>query len=365
MSGVRFYPSGGTSLAPGVVLSSFTANTIPYINGSQEVAEDVNFTYQSGQLGVGISSSLGARVHIKGANDSTGASLIVQSATYEVLKAYNSRNLNIGGGSVSAGTDYKITAFGTATADTHVNTQFIGYANDNVFTIYNTNGYTNGGIRIRRDQFSSGRVAFSVSGGTAPEKVGLYIYSDGGMQWPNSNTWRNENSAHIQYVNTAGKPGLQFNITSSNEGFIFHKGRSTALLGDKPFMRLYTDFTDSGLPNSATQTILLINPTGTFTNAGSVSSVIGLDLDIQISSVNTTGINYGVLSRYGLNGFGLGATLPVGYIHVGAGTTAIPQMKLETSAAPTGGALTNGCFWYDGTDLKFRTGGVTKTVTLV
>ncbi len=58
MSGnVKIY-GGGNSFEPGIV-TTFPANTVPYINGSQTTAYDANFTYQSGQLGIGIASSLG------------------------------------------------------------------------------------------------------------------------------------------------------------------------------------------------------------------------------------------------------------------------------------------------------------------
>lgn len=58
---------------------------------------------------------------------------------------------------------------------------------------------------------------------------------------------------------------------------------------------------------------------------------------------------------------------PVAYLDIAAGTTAIPQMKLAVSAAPTGGALTDGCLWLEtnaNDGLKIRINGVTKTVTL-
>jgi hypothetical protein len=62
---------------------------------------------------------------------------------------------------------------------------------------------------------------------------------------------------------------------------------------------------------------------------------------------------------------GFGAVTPTAVVHIAAGTTAIPQMKLESSAAPTGGALTDGTIWFDGTNLKMRIGGLTKTFTIV
>jgi nitrogen fixation protein len=50
-------------------------------------------------------------------------------------------------------------------------------------------------------------------------------------------------------------------------------------------------------------------------------------------------------------------------LSMGAGTTSNAQINLASSTAPTSPA--NGDIWFDGTDIKMRIGGVTKTFTLV
>jgi hypothetical protein len=50
-------------------------------------------------------------------------------------------------------------------------------------------------------------------------------------------------------------------------------------------------------------------------------------------------------------------------LSMGAGTTSAAQINLASSTAPTSPA--NGDIWFDGTDIKMRIGGVTKTFTLV
>jgi nitrogen fixation protein len=50
-------------------------------------------------------------------------------------------------------------------------------------------------------------------------------------------------------------------------------------------------------------------------------------------------------------------------LSMGAGTTSNAQINLASSTAPTTPA--NGDIWFDGTDLKMRIGGVTKTFTLI
>jgi hypothetical protein len=50
-------------------------------------------------------------------------------------------------------------------------------------------------------------------------------------------------------------------------------------------------------------------------------------------------------------------------LSMGAGTTSNAQINLASSTAPT--SPNNGDIWFDGTDLKMRIGGVTKTFTLI
>lgn len=60
----------------------------------------------------------------------------------------------------------------------------------------------------------------------------------------------------------------------------------------------------------------------------------------------------------------LGTTTNVGdWLNIGASTTAKAHINLAAGTAPT--APNDGDIWFDGTDLKMRIGGVTKTFTLV
>ena len=52
-------------------------------------------------------------------------------------------------------------------------------------------------------------------------------------------------------------------------------------------------------------------------------------------------------------------------LHIGAATTSYAQLNLKTSAGTNPSAPADGDLWYDGTNLKFRQGGTTKTFTLV
>jgi hypothetical protein len=51
------------------------------------------------------------------------------------------------------------------------------------------------------------------------------------------------------------------------------------------------------------------------------------------------------------------------WLNVAAGTTARSQINLASSTAPT--SPNNGDIWFDGTDLKIRVGGLTRTIVLL
>jgi hypothetical protein len=60
---------------------------------------------------------------------------------------------------------------------------------------------------------------------------------------------------------------------------------------------------------------------------------------------------------------GLDTTAATALTDIGASTTARASLRLRSGTAPT--SPNNGDIWFDGTDLKIRVGGVTKTFTLV
>jgi hypothetical protein len=60
---------------------------------------------------------------------------------------------------------------------------------------------------------------------------------------------------------------------------------------------------------------------------------------------------------------GIGITSPTAALDVKASTTSAAAIRLRSGTAPT--SPNDGDIWFDGTDLKMRIGGVTKTFTLV
>jgi len=72
----------------------------------------------------------------------------------------------------------------------------------------------------------------------------------------------------------------------------------------------------------------------------------------------------GSANNYTAGNFAIGSTAnTTDWLNIAASTTAKAQIYLAAGTAPT--APANGDIWFDGTDLKMRIGGVTKTFTLV
>ncbi len=54
---------------------------------------------------------------------------------------------------------------------------------------------------------------------------------------------------------------------------------------------------------------------------------------------------------------------PTAYVDVSASTISYASLRLRSGTAPT--SPNDGDIWFDGTDIKMRIGGVTKTFTLI
>lgn len=65
---------------------------------------------------------------------------------------------------------------------------------------------------------------------------------------------------------------------------------------------------------------------------------------------------------YSFHNFNSGSTSPTAVVDVGASTTARSSLRLRSGTAPT--TPNDGDIWFDGTDLKIRISGATKTVTV-
>jgi len=78
-----------------------------------------------------------------------------------------------------------------------------------------------------------------------------------------------------------------------------------------------------------------------------------------IRTANTTRIAITATGEVGIGG----TTSPTAALDLPASTTALASLRIQSGTAPT--SPNNGDIWFDGTNIKMRIGGVTKTFTLV
>jgi len=83
--------------------------------------------------------------------------------------------------------------------------------------------------------------------------------------------------------------------------------------------------------------------------------------DYSLSNNNAWTFSNLVIATGATTGIGVGLTSST-LMRFAAGTTSVSPIRLESGVAPT--SPVNGDIWFDGTDIKMRIGGVTKTFTL-
>jgi len=329
---LQIFPNGGggSSYTFGPTLASdFSPNVVPYIDGSSQTAEDANFTYQSGQLGVGISSSLLGTIHTKGANDSSGYSLYAQSATYDVLRVGNNRSIVFGAGSAATNTDYTFNAYSASSTSNYV-FSFIGASSDNIIRMVNAVNSTDAGVEILRGAASSGRAAITVYGSTTKT---FRVMSNGSIIFPSAQAYNDSTEAYIMHSSTSGLEGMFFNVDASNaDGFIFHKARTTTgYFDNKPFMLQYAAWQDSGASITGTNILNGWRPTYNYTGGG-VTDVVALDYNPTLTAMN--GTHYALKIRSGRNAFNLGASNSTAILHVkGTGAASGAPIKIDAATA--------------------------------
>ena len=310
----------------------------------------------SGTLnGIGHTTNLPtATWHVKGDNDSSGSSLKIESATYEIINAYNNRQVVIGGGSAATTTNLTINPGGVGAATTDFNLKVVGAGNDNLLYVSNGNGYTNGGVFIYRSA-NSNRAALTV--GSTESGSGSFGVNSAGVVGFGSNYspfGQFGGSLSFGMCGTAGTYGALFNLwADSSAGFIFQQTTYRTV----PLIKLqgtYAEVNSTGDGGA----MLGITPTYNYTGTGT-RNIIGIEYNPTLTAM--TGINYGLLIKSGLNGFGLGSTKPTATVTIAPSTTANAPLNIAAGTAPT--TPNNGDIWTEGTDLKIRLGGTTYTIT--
>lgn len=167
---------------------------------------------------------------------------------------------------------------------------------------------------------------------------------------------KNQNSATTLFVTnatsgTSSQVGLQ--LSSNNGAFSFFKFSSTT----STYKILSAN--DNCIYSGTSGDIAILNdtPTAGFKIAVGSSSTAHFRMyangNIGISQNTDAGFRLDVS----------GTCRVQSKLSLSAGTTSNAQINLASSTAPT--SPNNGDIWFDGTDLKMRIGGVTKTFTLI
>jgi len=140
-----------------------------------------------------------------------------------------------------------------------------------------------------------------------------------------------------------------------------------------------TNYTATGVPGfyniAAPSSVLTLNCTGDsthiiFTNNASTRGGAGANatncfhvwdsaFNNLCITVNNSTRNFNVLQKTFLGG----TTVPTSFCDIGASTTSNASLRFRSGVAPT--TPNDGDIWFDGTDLKMRISGVTKTFTLI
>ncbi len=361
-AGLPSWQTVTTTIAIGTTpITSGAVGRIIFEGTGNVAQQNANFAWDNTntRLGVGLSSP-NATLDVKGigTTSSTSSLIISNSTPTEIFRIYDSRNINIGGSTVTSGTDYKITAFGSGALSSDITLLVSGASSDNIITFHNTPGYTIGGLTVKRSSLSFARNAFSVIGNTTTT---FFITSDGTVNL-NQNTaaWADYDGHYIQAVTSAshgaGVQGVLYNTYGggSTASHIFRKGRNTAVPGTGAIVYLYVNLLDSGNTFSNTTPFLKIAPIVNLTGSGT-KNIIGIHYAPTITSFTGGGTHVAMLLEAGNSGFGM-TTMPTARIHVAAGTATAGTAPIKINSGTNLTTPEDGAMEYNGTHLYFTIG---------
>ena len=186
----------------------------------------------------------------------------------------------------------------------------------NAFDIYKS---TTGYVKI----FNNGRAWF---GSGTPVDAGFQMDVNGTSRMFGSVTISTGTTSQGTFIGAGGETRYSSN-SGLNTNAVYLSGTSSTSDGIIQF-----------LSGGATSNIVLYTSAGGFIGTRAGAKFGAIDGTDTVSIVTNT------------------------WIKIGAGTTARSQINLASSTAPT--SPNDGDIWFDGTSLKIRIGGLTKTFTL-
>jgi hypothetical protein len=275
---------------------------------------NINLNPYGGNVGVGISTTPTATLHVKGSSDTVGNTFLSQNlSNNEIFRLQNDRDVVIGGGSASTNAQVTINPYRAAGTTNYV-FQANALGSNNFMQFINSNTNTVGGLRISRDVIGLGRRAFQIGSGSSDAfsissngSIGISISASGEINLAEISNQGLINS------NVVGSSGLYFTTSGAEKGFIFHQSSAGSTNTTQAVFQIRKSFTEASVTN---YTEKLLNLNGVYNLTNGIKSLIGIDYDMTITALS--GSHYGLLIRPSgtLSGFGLGATLPTATLHV-------------------------------------------------
>lgn len=340
-------------------------------NISSEGATSRN--YFAGFVGIGQAVSSTYRLGVAGQTQLVGGTVTVSTPVLDVSQTWNAGAVTFVGlnvditntASAAASSLFNFKVGGTSIFRLEPGGRLVREVTDtNVagsttgFYSYSTKTWSTTAVRTHYElSFTS---VVTVSGGQPNGFVlgtNSYMRVDGSGTF-GSNTALQGGAEFYGSVAASSLVGLSFYISPNNSSTV-----TTASILDL-FLYPY----DTSVITTA-YGIRLRQPSG---NGGTVTTNYGLHIATQSavsgSGTITNGWNLfsaGATSRNYFEGFvGIHtAVVTTAILALGAGTTAKAQINLASSTAPS--SPVDGDIWFDGTDIKMRVAGATKTFTLV
>ena len=347
----------------GTNATSQTSDGVAFYNGTS-ITTASTFIWNSTGLGVGLTPT--SRFHVQGAAAGTASMVKFQNSTPTVLFDMTEAGVTsfTGGASGAGATAYTFTPTLTATANSQ--TQYAADINlipvDGAFT-----GLTRSFMRMRTNSSGTNLYDFGTSTFTTTSLTSA-DFNGGNMRLRNTTGPFNiqGGSGSTDCIRFSG---VFTNSVDNHIAFRFTNGgsaNSTALHTagtaiTRTWNAIVKDWTVSSV-NGSTITYLVDKVTPLFSLGNSTATITGIDYNPDFTGSSGTITHYAMRIRSGLSAFGQ-TNAPTAFMDLAASTTAAASLRIRSGTAPS--SPNDGDIWYDGTDIKMRVGGTTKTFTLV
>jgi len=357
----QYSGGGGGSMAIGGAITSATAGSVLFAGASGVLQQDnanlfwddtnnrlgIGTTAPVSELGIVGNKNSAVGLYVKNSNSSSSASSYFAFGQSPDASPYNAAFIEhysgsfttsgfrlassvalISGAGCSNGFSFVVDVNSTSAVMRFIfsNTEKMRIFNNGNLLLQNGGTFTDAGYRL--DVNGTARVSTSLLTGTFLE-VGTSLYCN--LLRPKTNS--TELTIYSPHIPTYGVTFWQ----SYNDTDAFTSGTRTLIRAGITF---------NPTSGTAVRNQLLIDPIINQTGGAS-----GISRGLYVNPTLTAAADWRAIE------VGSGITI------LGASTTAKASLRIPSGTAPTTPA--DGDIWFDGTDLKMRIGGVTKTFTLI